>query len=63
MCQNPSRLDGIVIDYAQRAKLDMLGIVVVGEGKAVPGIQPAVIGMTSVLRAVVVPSCLSSFDK
>src|SRR6476661_7054912 len=48
--ETASRLDGIVIDYAQRAKLNMLGIVVVGEGKAVPGIQPAVIRVTSVPR-------------
>src|SRR5213080_779458 len=46
-----ARLDGIIIDDAQRAQLDMFGIMVIRKGKAVPGIQPAVISMTPVLSA------------
>src|SRR5574340_1021338 len=38
-------LDGIIVDDAQGTKLDMFGIIVIRERKAVPGIQPAVIGM------------------
>src|SRR5690606_10513800 len=37
-------LDGVVVPDAQRAPVDPLRVVVVGEGEVVPGIQPAVVG-------------------
>ena len=37
----------ILVDHAQRSPMHVLVIVVTGEGKAVPGIQPAVVGMAT----------------
>ncbi|WP_342707148.1 hypothetical protein [Nitrosovibrio tenuis] len=46
MCaKTTARLDGVVVDDAQRTKLDVFGIVVIRKGKAVPGIQLPVISM------------------
>ncbi len=42
--------DAIVIDDAQRAEAHMGGIVITGEGKSMPGVEPAVVGMASVFR-------------
>ena len=42
-------LDRVIVDDAQRSKLPMCGVVVIGKRKAVPGIQPAVIGMAPFL--------------
>ena len=41
--------DTVFIDHAQRAEAHMLRIVVVGERKAVPGIQPSMVGMTALI--------------
>ncbi|MNO00548.1 hypothetical protein D3C81_2204630 [compost metagenome] len=38
--------DAVVVDHAQRAKAHVSGIVVVGEGKGVKGIEPAMVGVT-----------------
>src|ERR1700730_11242135 len=35
----------VLIDYAQRAKLHMLGVVVVGERKCEPAIEPSMLRM------------------
>ena len=32
--------DGVVVDHPQRAKTHPVGMVMTGEGKAVPGVQP-----------------------
>jgi len=40
-----ARLDAILIDHPQRAEAHVRRVVVVGEGKRVVGVQPAVIGM------------------
>src|SRR6478735_5055588 len=43
--------DPVVINHAQRAEAHMLGIVVVGEGKRVPAVEPAVIRMAALSGA------------
>ena len=46
-----TRLDSVIIDDAQRTKLGMFRIVIVRKRKAVPGIQPAMVGMAPLLGA------------
>ena len=41
--------DAILVDDAQRAPTHFCRIVIFGEGKAVPGLQPAVIGITALV--------------
>lgn len=40
-------LHTILVDHAQRAPVHVADIVVIGERKAVPGLQPAVLGVTA----------------
>src|SRR5688572_1317437 len=47
--ETASGLDSIIVNDAQRTKPGMFGVVVIGKRKAVPGIQPAVIGMAAFL--------------
>lgn len=42
-------LDRIVVDDAQCTELNISWIVIIPKGKAVPGIQPAIIGMAAIL--------------
>jgi hypothetical protein len=39
--------NAIIVDYTQRPPVHVCGVVIVGERKAVPAIEPAVIGMTA----------------
>ena len=41
--------DAVFVDYPQRAKAHLAGIVIIGEGKGVIGVQPAMIGVSAVL--------------
>ena len=41
--------DAVLVDHAQVAEAHVLRIVVAGEGKAVEGLQPAVVGMAAFL--------------
>ena len=43
-----ARLHAVFVDHAQRAKAHFLRIMVIGEGKRVVAVQPAVIGMAAV---------------
>src|SRR3546814_13310932 len=44
-----ARLHAVLVDHAQRAPVHVPGIAVVGEGQAVPGIEPDVPGMTATI--------------
>jgi hypothetical protein len=44
-------LHTILIDYPQWTELDVLGVVVVGKGKRVKGLEPTVVGKASFLTA------------
>src|SRR5690606_41341890 len=39
--------DAVLVDHPQRAPVHVPGIEVVGEGEAVPGIQPAMVGVAT----------------
>src|SRR5258706_4548023 len=43
----PARLHAILVDHAQRPKARVAGGVVVGEGKAMEGVEPPVLGMAA----------------
>ncbi|KOT02070.1 hypothetical protein DM50_3077 [Burkholderia mallei] len=45
------RRDAIVVQHAQRAEMHVLRIAIVGERKAVMGIEPAMIGVAAIARA------------
>src|SRR3546814_9453215 len=42
-----ARLHAILVDHSQRPPMHVLGVVVVGEREAVPGVEPAVIGVAT----------------
>jgi hypothetical protein len=44
-----ARRHAILVDDPQRGELNMCRVVIVGEGKRVPGIEPAVIGVPAVI--------------
>jgi hypothetical protein len=41
-------LHPVLVDHAQRAETHVLRVVIIGEGEAVVGVEPAVIGMAPV---------------
>ena len=43
--------DPVLVDDAQRAEAHVLGIVIVGERKAMEALQPAVIGVAALITA------------
>src|SRR5690606_19046102 len=42
-----ARRHPVLVDHAQRAPVDVLGVLVTGEGKAVPRVQPAMVGVAA----------------
>src|SRR5690606_34110894 len=43
-------LDGVIVPHPQRAPVDTRRVVVLGERKVVPGIEPAVVGGTETVE-------------
>ena len=46
-----ARLHAVLVDHAQRAELDVLGIEVIGEREAVLRLEPAVVGVAALVAA------------
>ncbi len=44
-----ARRHPILVDDPQRGKAHMLRVVIIGEGKRMPGVEPAVIGVAAVM--------------